>query len=129
MLKSWRPVSLICCDVKIVAKILARRFKPLMYSLLSDNQFCMEGKSIIDCNTEIRDIMYYSGKQNLTGAVINIDWEKAFDRVNWKFLRKILIKMKFPYFVIKSVETLYTDIKSVVMVMDISQNLFTLKEE
>ena len=24
MLKSWRPVSLICCDVKIVAKILAK---------------------------------------------------------------------------------------------------------
>ena len=116
VLKSWRPVSLICCDVKIVAKILAKRLKPLMYSLLSENQFCIQGKSIIDCNTEIRDIMYYSGTHNLTGAVINIDWEKAFDRVNWEFLRKILLKIKFPNVVIKWIETLYTDIQSVVLV-------------
>ena len=116
LLKSWRPVSLICCDVKIVAKILAKRLKPLMYSLISENQFCIEGKSIIDCTTRIRDIMYYSGTQNLTGAVINIDWEKAFDRVNWDFLRKVLMKMKFPAFIIQWIATLYTDIQSVVLV-------------
>ena len=86
LLKSWRPVSLICCDVKIVAKVLAKRLKPLMFSLMSENQFCVEGKSIIDCNTRIRDIMYYSGTNNCTGAVLNIDWEKAFDRVNCFFL-------------------------------------------
>ena len=81
-LKSWRPVSLICCDVKVVAKILAKRLKPLMYSLISENQYCVEGRSINDCNNRIRDILYYSGTNNKTGAVINIDWEKAFDRVN-----------------------------------------------
>lgn len=87
LLKSWRPVSLICCDVKIVAKVLAKRLKPLMFSLMSENQFCVEGKSIIDCNTRIRDIMYYSGTNNCTGAVLNIDWEKAFDHVNWVFFK------------------------------------------
>ncbi|CAL4130039.1 unnamed protein product, partial [Meganyctiphanes norvegica] len=86
LLKTWRPISLICCDVKIVAKVLARRLKPLMYSLLSENQHCVVGRSIVECNTKIRDIMYYSGKNNITGAIINVDWEKAFDRVNWEFL-------------------------------------------
>ena len=116
LLKSWRPVSLICCDVKIVAKVLAKRLKPLMFSLMSENQFCVEGKSIIDCNTRIRDIMYYSGTNNCTGAVLNIDWEKAFDHVNWVFLNKILVKMKFPIFVIKWIENLYSNIQSVVLV-------------
>ena len=54
MLKSWRPVSLICCDVKIVAKILAKRLKPLIYSLVSENQFCVQGRSIVECNSKIR---------------------------------------------------------------------------
>ena len=116
LLKSWRPVSLICCDIKIVAKVLAMRLKPLMYSLLSENQFCIEGRSIINCNTEIRDILYYSGSNNLNGAVINIDWEKAFDRVDWEFLRKVLVKMKFPNFILKWIETLYTNIESVVLI-------------
>ena len=127
LLKSWRPVSLICCDVKIVAKILAKRLKPLMYSLMSENQYCIEGKSIIDCNTEIRDTLYYSGTHNLTGAVVNVDWEKAFDRVNWGFLMKILVKMKFPVFIIKWIETLYTDIQSVVLVNGYFTKSFYIK--
>ena len=96
LLKSWRPVSLICCDIKIVTKILAKRLKPLMFSLISENQFCVQGNTIVDCNTKIRDIMYYLGSNNRKGAVVNIDWEKAFDRVNWDFLYKVLKKMKFP---------------------------------
>ena len=47
LLKTWRPVSLICCDTKIVAKILAKRLAPLLYSLISENQYCILGKSII----------------------------------------------------------------------------------
>ena len=115
-LKSWRPVSLICCDVKIVAKILARRIGPLLYSLISENQYCAIGKSIIDCNIKIRDTMYYIGKNNIDGAIINVDWEKAFDRVNWEFLMKILDKMKFPLFVINWIKVLYTNIQSLVSV-------------
>ena len=115
-LKSWRPVSLICCDVKVVAKILAKRLKPLMYSLISENQYCVEGRSINDCNNRIRDILYYSGTNNKTGAVINIDWEKAFDRVNWEFLMKVLRKMRFPNFIITWIMTLYTNIQSQVLV-------------
>ena len=116
LLKQWRPISLICCDVKIVAKLLAKRIKPLLFSLLSENQFCIEGRSIVDCTTKIRDIMYYLGKNNKTGAVINIDWEKAFDKVNWDFLFKILKRMKFPDFVIKWISVLYTNIQSVCLI-------------
>ena len=116
MLKSWRPVSLICCDVKIVAKILANRLKPLIYSLVSENQFCVQGRSIVECNSKIRDFVYYAGKNNITGAVINIDWEKAFDRVNWVFLFKILKKMKFPESTIKWIKIFYTNIQSTCLI-------------
>ncbi|CAL4071735.1 unnamed protein product, partial [Meganyctiphanes norvegica] len=116
LLKTWRPVSLICCDIKIIAKILAKRIGPLLYSLLSENQHCILGKSIIDCNTKMRDIMFYTSKNNMTGAIINVDWEKAFDRVNWNFLFKIFKKMKFPDFVITWIKTLYTDVQSLVLI-------------
>ena len=116
LLKSWRPVSLICCDIKIVAKLLAKRIKPLLYSLLSENQYCVQGRSIIDCNNKIRDILYYSGKNNVTGAIINVDWEKAFDRVNWDFLIKIMTRMGFPKFVLNWIVNLYTNIQSVCLI-------------
>ena len=41
VLKNWRPISLICTDVKIVAKILARRLKSKMNEIISHNQYCV----------------------------------------------------------------------------------------
>ena len=113
--------------MKIVAKILAKILKSLMYSLISENQFCVQGKSIVDCNTKIRDILYYSGSTNKTGAVLNIDWEKAFDRVDWEFLRKVLTETKFPRFVLGWIETLYTNIQSLVLVNGHFTNSFDIK--
>ena len=126
LLKTWRPISLICCDVKIISKILAKRISPLLYSLLSENQHCVLGRSIIDCNTKIRDVMYYSGKNSITGAWINVDWEKAFDRVTWNFLFKILIKMGFPSFIIKWIKTLYTDLQSQCLINGHFTNKFNI---
>ena len=116
LLKSWRPISLICSDVKIVAKILANRLNPIMPNIISENQFCVNGKSIVDCNSTMRDILYYSNVNNLTGAFINLDWEKAFDKVDWKFLIKIMKKLGFTNFIIRWLMNLYTDITSACLV-------------
>ena len=116
LMQSWRPISLICCDVKIVSKILANRFKPLMNSIISNNQYCINGRTITECNNELRDILFYYGEAKSTGAIINLDWEKAFDRVNWDFLIKIMKKMGFPENIIKWVIVLHTNIQSVCMV-------------
>ena len=115
-LKSWRPVSLICSDVKIIAKVLAIRLKPIMTNVISENQFCVNTKTIVECNAKIRDILYYNGSQNMTGAIINLDWEKAFDRVDWGFLVKIMVKMGFSNFIIKWLMILYTNITSSCMI-------------
>lgn len=115
-MKSWRPISLICCDVKIVSKILANRIRPLMSDIISNNQYCVNGRTITDCNNDLRDVLYYYGETKSTGAIINLDWEKAFDRVNWKFLIRIMKKMGFPESIINWVLVLHTNIQSVCMV-------------
>ena len=116
LLKSWRPISLICSDVKIVTKILANRIKPFLNKIISVNQYCVNGKTISNCNNNIRDIMYYYGENQNTGAVINLDWEKAFDRVNWLFLINILKRMGFPNYIVRWVLTIHQNIQSVCMV-------------
>ena len=116
LLKSWRPISLICCDIKIVSKILANRIKPFMSKIISPNQYCINGRTITKCNTELRDVLYYYGEKKSTGAIINLDWEKAFDRVNWVFLINIMKKMGFPEYIIKWVLTLHNNIQSVCLI-------------
>ena len=116
LLKSWRPISLICSDVKIVAKILANRLKPLMPNIISEDQYCVNSKSIVECNAKMRDILYYSNSNNITGALINLDWEKAFDRFDWNFLVRIMEKMGFTKFIINWLMNLYTNITSACLI-------------
>ena len=127
LLKNWRPVSLICCDVKVVSKILANRLKPLMPNILSTNQYCISGKTITDCNTQIRDTLFYYGKKKSTGALINLDWEKAFDRVKWSFLMNVMKRMGFPEFILKWVLTLHTNLQSVCMINGYLTQPFDIK--
>ena len=44
--------------------------------------------------------------------MVNLDWEKAFDRVDWEFLKKIMTKLGFPKLIINWLMILYTNITS-----------------
>ena len=116
LLKSWRPISLICCDIKIVSKILANRIKPLLSNIISNNQYCINGRTITSCNNELRDILYYYGENKSTGAIINLDWEKAFDKVSWVFLINTMKKMGFSDFIIQWVLNMHKNIQSICMI-------------
>ena len=116
LLGSWRPISLLCCDVKMVSKILAMRLQPLMEKIISPHQFCIKDRSINECTSKIRDIMYYCGKEDLTGAAINLDWEKAFDKVNWSMLLKIMSRMGFPVFITNWINVLFKGVESMCLI-------------
>ena len=115
-LKNWRPISLISVDVKIVAKILALRLGKVMTNLISENQFCCPNRTIIECTYKIRDALFYLNQKNYTGAILNLDWEKAFDRVDWTFLSKVLVKMGFPQSTITWFMIFYNNIESMCMI-------------
>ena len=57
----------------------------------------------------MRDIVYFCNTENLPGCVINLDWSKAFDKVNIDFLCKILSKMGFSNLFINIILIFYAD--------------------
>ena len=85
LISSWRPISLICVDTKIIAKVIASRLKPILPKCISEEQFCRSDKSILECSNTTRDLIYYINENNITGAFINIDLQKAFDSVDHNF--------------------------------------------
>ena len=86
LLSNWRPISLMNCDYKIMAKVFANRLKLLVPEIISKEQFCCPGKTIVDCNIIMRDVLYYCNENNIEGAVLTLDWSKAYDRVDHNFL-------------------------------------------
>ena len=59
LISSWRPISLICVDTKILSKLIAHRVKKVLYKCISQEQYCGKEKSIVECNNTIRDLFYF----------------------------------------------------------------------
>ena len=56
--------------------------------------------------------MEYCNSKNLPLAIISLDQEKAFDRVNWNFLDRVLQRMNFGPEFRQWIRAIYTNISS-----------------
>ena len=111
LIKNWRPISLLNVDCKIGSKVFATRLRRILPHILSSDQTCsVPGRSIFENLMLIRDTFDYCEMKNLPLALVKIDQEKAFDRVNWLFLEKVLEKMNFGPRFIHCIKTMYTEV-------------------
>ncbi len=78
-IKNWRPVSLLCSDMKILSKALANRLKEVMNKLfIWIRTYCVPGRSILDNVHLIRDVLDVSGFLGVDLGLISIDQEESF---------------------------------------------------
>lgn len=99
----YRPITLLCADAKIIARVLARRLKAVVSDIIGEEQHCgVPGGSIIHCLSQLRDaILLNHSYPNLQLGILNIDLQNAFDRVNHDYLRAVLHHMGFPALTIR----------------------------
>ncbi len=126
-LKNWRPISLLNTDYKILAKILANKLKKVLPLIIDEDQTgYIMGRYIGQNIRIIEDVIYYTEKNNLPGIILSIDFEKAFDTVDWKYIKLALNKFNFGQNFIKWIDVIYNDIESCVMNNGHSSNYFSL---
>ena len=115
-IKNWRPISLLNLDYKILTKVLATKMKKILPFIVHHNQTgFIEGRRIVDSIRTIQDIMNYSMLKNLEGMMLFIDFEKAFDSINWTFMLQALHKLNFGPVFIKWIKIIYTNISSCII--------------
>jgi len=95
-LKNWRPITLLGIVYKIVAKTLAKRLQPLLDIIIRPNQtgFIKE-RSIIDNVFLAFESMEWARESSQDMVMLLLDFEKAYDRVEWGFLDGNLVKIGF----------------------------------
>jgi hypothetical protein len=98
-MKDLRPIALCNVLYKLVSKLLANRLKGCISNCISEEQSAfIEGRSILD-NAMIAMEVIHSLKRRTRGGkgelALKIDISKAFDKVDWSFLRGILVRMGF----------------------------------
>ena len=74
----------------------------------------IKGRFIGETIRTIDDIMFLTDKHKINGFITLIDFEKAFDSIEWTFLFKCLKAFNFGDSFLDWIKILYTDIKSCV---------------
>lgn len=114
----FRPITLLNTDYKLFAKILANRIKTILNKIIGPEQKCAKTNSSITENLrQIRNITYACASNNsLKTALTSVDLEKAFDRVEHKYLWTVMKQMQFPESFINCIKNMYAKASSTVLV-------------
>lgn len=97
--KDYRPIALCGVYYKIYSKILTKRLQPILNSLISENQTAfVPGRAISDNVLITHELLHTLQKSQATkrcSMAIKTDMTKAYDRLEWDFIREVLQQMGF----------------------------------
>uniref|UniRef100_A0A803J2H9 Reverse transcriptase domain-containing protein n=1 Tax=Xenopus tropicalis TaxID=8364 RepID=A0A803J2H9_XENTR len=126
--ESYRPISLLNSDVKILAKVLANRLKTVIELLIHPDQTGFMPSKATDINIR-RLFTNIWAKHDVTGerVVVALDTEKAFDTVEWSYLWALLTRYGLGSQFISWVKALYESPSARIMVNSELSQAFPLK--
>ena len=112
-LKNWRPITLLNVDTKIASAALANRIKPFLSYIISETQQgFIKGRYIGECTRLIFDLIEKVEENDVPGLLLLLDFEKAFDTLEWSFIDETLRFLGFGPVFCNWVKTLYSDSQS-----------------
>ena len=95
----FRPISLCNVVYKIISKVLATRLKTILPQIITENQSAFLHERLITNNVLVAfELMHYlnhkrDGKDSY--MVVKLDMSKAYDRVEWGFIKKVMERLGF----------------------------------
>uniref|UniRef100_A0A8C4S3X3 Reverse transcriptase domain-containing protein n=1 Tax=Erpetoichthys calabaricus TaxID=27687 RepID=A0A8C4S3X3_ERPCA len=125
---SYRPISLLNNDVKILSKILARRMEKVLPSVISQDQTgFIKGRHLSSNLRHLFNVIYSPAKSNTPEILLSLDAEKAFDMIEWNYLFTALEKFGFGPNICAWIKLLYTSPEASVCINNICSDYFKLE--
>ena len=91
-----------------------------------DQSAFVKGRTIFDAIRTIDDAIEHTMNRDISGILVAIDFEKAFDSLNFNFLLRVLHAFNFGPSFIKWVRVLYNKVSSCVMNNGFTSGSFSL---
>lgn len=124
-LSNWRPITLLNIDYKLLAKCISRRLHHIIPRLIHENQVGFIPGRFIGTNIRnINDIIEYLQGLEVGGFVVSMDYSMVFDKIDQKFLSKVLRSYNFGPHLIKWIKTLYNGAEACVLNNGYTSNWF-----
>ena len=97
LLKNYRGISLLCCDYKLIAAVMANRIKKVINNLISEDQTgFIKGRQITDNIRITKDLLEYTNQNSIPGYLVLTDASQAFDCLNFDYIDATLKAFNFP---------------------------------
>ncbi|KAH1083259.1 hypothetical protein J1N35_023020 [Gossypium stocksii] len=106
-LKNFRPIILCTVIYKIIAKVVANRLQNVLDDCIDDAQSAFVPRRLISDNVLLAYEILHSFKNKRSRRrgfmALKLDMSKAYDRVEWPFLKGMMSKMGFAELFIDSI--------------------------
>ena len=91
--RQYRPITLINVSYRILAKGFATRLSLVANKIIDQNQttfIC--GRSTLDGIAVLHEVLHEIKTTHEDVFILNIDFEKEYDRVRWEFLEVLTVE-------------------------------------
>ncbi|GAU23660.1 hypothetical protein TSUD_304350 [Trifolium subterraneum] len=96
-LNDFRPISLVGSLYKIMAKVLANRLRLVLGSVISEAQTAfIKDRQILDGILIANEVVDEARRSKKDLMLFKVDFEKAYDSVDWGYLDAVMGRMGFP---------------------------------
>ncbi|KAF0716029.1 Aste57867_3065 [Aphanomyces stellatus] len=93
---NYRPISLIPVEVKAVSRVLCYKMRDILPTLVHPIQTgFVAGQRIHDHVIFLRDLQHKCTLDDEDAFAMFLDFEKAYDRINWEFMHNTLDAFNF----------------------------------
>lgn len=115
----YRPIALCNLLYKLITKIIVEQLKAFLREFVSPEQFdFLLNRQILDVVGIIKEALHTINSKRTSVAILKLDLEKEYNKVNWTMLRLTLLQIGLPFEVVRWVMSCVTSDNFPVLLMD-----------